>query len=146
MTTNTKGDGPGVAGIAAGALAAVAAAGATYYFFLDEKAGRHRKAAAKWADGFKDEVVKRAKELKEFDEAVVHGIVDRVAAAYEGAASVDTDELREAADELKRNWRMVVKEIRDAGGYAKKGARKAAKKGAAAGKRIVKKAVKRARG
>lgn len=124
-----------VGAAAAGVAAAAAAAGAAYYFYGSSKAKTHRRKAARWAGKFKGEVVREAKKLQKLDDVVMHKIVDRVAGTYRAAKAVDPDELMSAANELKRSWRMVAKEIQDAGGYAKKGAKKAAKKAKKAVKR-----------
>ena len=118
----TKHTGIPAAGVA---LAAAAAAGATYYFYASKGAKRHRQAAAKWANGMKREVVRDMKKAGKITGPVVSAIVDRVAKGYEVAKRADPEELARAANELKRNWRMVAKELKDAGGFAKKGAKRA---------------------
>lgn len=149
--------------IGAGVLAAAAAAGAGYYFYGDKNAKKHRQAASKWAKGMKQEVVKEAKKLKKIDQKTMAKIVDRAAVAYQGVRTVDAGDLRAAAQELKKNWREVQREVGAAAGKmkrqakstakalkktAKKGAKKAAKKASPkkSAKKAPKKAAKRASG
>ncbi len=129
-----------VAGVAAGVAAAAAAAGAAYYFYGSKKAKSHRHKAAAWAGKLRSDVVREAKKLQKLDDVVMHKLVDRVAGTYRATKAVDPRELMSAANELKQSWRMVAKEIKDAGGYAKKGAKKAAKRAKKAVKRPAKKA------
>lgn len=130
--------------IGAGVLAAAAAAGAGYYFYGAEHAKKHRQAASKWAKGMKQEVVREAKKLKQLDQKAMAAIVDNAAAAYQGVRSVDAADLRAAAQELKRNWREIQREVTAAAGGMKRqasGAAKAVKKTAKSGaKRAAKKA------
>lgn len=132
MSTATKVE------IGAGVLAAAAAAGAGYWFYGDKNAKKHRKAANVWVKGMKKEVVKNAKKLKRIDQKAMARIVDEATALYEGARSIDRKDLRQAANELKRNWETVKKEVRG----AKRGAFRRPKKSAKA-KKASKKAVKR---
>lgn len=130
--------------IGAGVLAAAAAAGAGYYFYGAKNAKRHRQAASKWAKGMKNEVVREAKKVKNIDQKTVAKIVDRAAVAYQGMRTVDAADLRAAAQELKKNWREVQREIGGAATSMKRkatGTAKAVKKTAKTG---VKKAAKRA--
>lgn len=126
--------------VGAGVLAAAAAAGAGYYFYGDKDAKKHRAAATKWAKGMKADVVKEAKKLKNIDQKTVASIVDKAAAAYATARAVDAKDLKAAAQELKKNWKMLQAEV---GGTAKKAVSKV-KKAVAPKKAAPKKAVKKA--
>ncbi len=119
------------AGIGAGVLAAGAAAAAGYYFYGTKDAKKHRAAASKWAKGMKTQVEKELKKVQKFDKKVVAAIVDKAAAAYEGVRGVDMQDLKAAANELKKNWEALQKDMA-----------KTVKK--AAPKKTVKKAVKKA--
>lgn len=132
------------AGIGAGVLAAGAAAAAGYYFYGAKDAKKHRAAAAKWAKDMKKEVEKEARALKKIDRKAIASIVDKAAAAYEGARGVNDVDLRGAAMELKKNWQELQKEILGAPAKktaAKKAPAKAVKK--AAPKKTAKKAAKK---
>lgn len=129
--------------VGAGVLAAAAAAGATYWFYGAENAKKHRKAATKWAKDMKAEVIKEAKKVQKLDQKAMTAIVNKTSAAYAGIRSVDASDLKEAAAELKKNWREIQKEISGVAKSAKKTATKAVKKVAgkkAAPKKSAKKA------
>ena len=98
--------------IGAAALAVAAAAGATYYFYGDKQAKKHRAAATKWAKGLKSEVLAEAKKLKNIDKAAMIAVVNKAAEAYKDVRTVDRTDLRAAAAELKKNWRNIEAEIR----------------------------------
>lgn len=132
-----SGQRPGTLALEVGAaLAAAGAAAAGYYFYGDKNAKKHRQAATKWARSMKADVVAEAKKLKKLDRAAMIAVVNKATQAYQQAKNVDKDDLKAAAAELKKNWRMVEAEIRNA--VAKKPApKKAAPK--KAGKKAVKK-------
>ena len=95
-----------------GAVAvAAAAAGAGYYFYGTKHAKKHRQAAAAWAKGLKKDVVKGVSSLKKIDAKAVARVVDDAAAAYQGARGVAKDDVRKAASELKKNWKLVEREL-----------------------------------
>jgi|CXWL01.1.fsa_nt_gi histone H1/5 len=121
--------------VGAGLLAAAAAG---YYFYGDKKAKKHRAAASKWAKGMKSQVLKEAKKLKKLDQKAMASIVDSATKAYEGVRSVDKNDLKRAALELKKNWKEVEREL----GRASKKATPMAKKAVKTAKKQVKKAVK----
>ncbi len=128
--------------VGAGLLAAaVAAAGAGYYFYGAKDAKKHRNATAKWAKGLKNDVVREAKKLKDLDEKAMAVIVDQAAKAYKGLDDVTPGDLKAAVAELKGNWESVKKELRRGGAKAKSAVKKAVKK--AAPKKVVKKAAKK---
>jgi hypothetical protein len=104
--------GKNAAPVAAAALAAVAAAGAaTYYFYGTKNAKKHRHAASVWAKGLKKEVQKGLKGVKKIDARTVARIVDDAAAVYQGTRGVAASDVRAAAQELKKNWSLVAKEM-----------------------------------
>lgn len=121
----TKKKGVPAAGIAAGAAAAAAAAGAAYYFYGTKHAKQHRAKAARWANAMKKEVVREAKKLKDLDDTLVHGVIDRVSKAYRSEKGVTPADLKAAVAELKSNWKKVKAEAVPA---ARKAVKKATKK------------------
>jgi hypothetical protein len=130
-------DGVPVGAIAAGVLAAGAAAAAGYYFYGSKHATQHRKEAVKWAHDMKKEVVKEAKKFQGLGEDAMHFAVDRVAERFAGQG-VDKESLDELVRELKGNWKKVRSEV--SGGGAKASSKKASKKTA---KKSAKKTAKR---
>jgi len=137
MTTKKKTNNTGKkVGLGVGALAAAAAgAAAGYYFYASKDAKQNRKLAAKWASDMKKDVMKKARNAKELNQAQLAKIVDSAAAAYETVKSVDSKSLAKAAKELKKNWREISKEVAP---VLKKEARAASK----AVKKVAKKAKK----
>ncbi len=143
-TAKKKGQSKGMlaAEIGAGVVAAGAAAAAGYYFYGDKKAKKHREAASAWAKGMKAQVIKEAKKVKKIDQKTMAAIVDSAAAAYMGARSVNSADVKMAAAELKKHWQVIQKEVMAEGRSVKKAVKKAAKKGA---KKIAKKPVKKSK-
>lgn len=129
-------------------LAAAVAAGAGYYFYGSKDAKSNRKKAAKWANDMEAQVKSKAKKLKKLDEKAYKTIVDETMKAYTKVKSIDQDDLRGAALELKSNWKNVKKELdrvataeaAHAKGVAKK-AVKTVKKAVAKNVKTVKKVV-----
>ena len=106
-----KGVSTAVEATAAAAVAAVGAAAAGYYFYGTKNAKKHRQAASKWAQGLKKDVVKSAKSLKKLDAKTLARVVDDAAAMYQGARGVAKTDVRTAASELKKNWKMIEREL-----------------------------------
>lgn len=127
---NTKQDaGLPVGAIAAGVLAAGAAAAAGYYFYGTKNAKQHRKDAVKWAHDMKREIIKEAKRFQGLGEDVMHDAIDRVAKRYLGSGADDAS-VAELVKELKANWRKVRSEATGTARAprAKRSGKKAAKK------------------
>jgi gas vesicle protein len=117
-------------------LAAAAAAAAGYYFYASKEAVKNRKVAAKWATGFKKDVVKQLKDSGVMDSAAVKSAVSKVEKAYKQAQDIDAEDIKRAAKELKDNWDSVASEI-------KKGVAKGKKQASSTAKKVVKEVKKR---
>lgn len=121
--------------LGAAALATAAAgAAAGYYFYVSKDAKANRKIAAAWARDLKKDVVREAKKVGDVSRADVIKLIDKAAAAYQSARSVDPKELRRAASELRANWEQVLREAR---GGATRTAARTKRAAAKAGKRTV---------
>lgn len=129
--------------IAAGLVAAGAAAAAGYYFYGSKKAKAHRKIAAKWAGDMKEEVVREVKQLKKVTPGQFAKVVDSVASTYRGVRSVNAEDLKRAAAELKSNWDMVQREVQDQGSKSTSRVKTVGKRALAGSKKAVKKVVKK---
>ena len=127
------------AGAAAGIAAVGAAAAAGYYFYASDNAKRHRKEAAKWAAGFKNEVIREARQLQNIDARSIARAVDTAAATYAGVRSINRADLNRAAKELKANWQRVQAEVAKTGKRAASRTRRTAKRVAKKAKRGSKK-------
>jgi hypothetical protein len=125
-------------GVGAG-LAALAAAGAGYYFYGAKEAGKNRKKAAVWANKMKMDVIRAAKKVKKLDEKALHAIIANVESAYRKMKNVRTEDVAEAAAELRTHWKKVQAEVEKG---AKRGVR-VATSSANNAVRVAKKAVKK---
>ncbi|HEY4488486.1 MAG TPA: hypothetical protein VJB97_03130 [Candidatus Paceibacterota bacterium] len=96
-------------------LAGAAVAAAGYYFYASKNAAKHRKVAARWAEGFKKEAQKHVKKLDRIDSAAIARAVDKAAIAYGSLRTIDKKALAVAARELKKNWRAFASEASKAG-------------------------------
>jgi hypothetical protein len=140
-----KSTGAVTAEVGAGVAAAAAAAAAGYYFYASKDAKKHRKIAAKWADGMRKDVVREAKKLQSVDAKTVARVIDTAARGYAGVRAVDPSEVRRAAKELKANWEMIRREAGKEAKHARKAAKKTAKKAVSRAKKTVKKVARKSR-
>lgn len=139
--------------VGAGVLAAVAAAGAGYYFYGTKNATQRREAASKWAKGMKRDVLKHVKKLQKLDAKSVAAAVEKASATYRQMEGVSKKDVDVAVEELKKNWTKIKKELEPSVEVKKavrtatnpKAAKKAATKVVKDVKKTVKKAVKKAR-
>lgn len=89
---------------------AVALAASTYYFFGPE--GKiHRKKAAGWMIKMKGEIIEKIEQAGEMSEAAYHSIVDSVLAGYVATGKVATPELQMYANQLKGQWKNILKTL-----------------------------------
>ncbi len=84
--------------------------------------------AAKWAGGFKKEVIREAKMLKTIDARSVARAVDAATATYATVRSVDRKDLARAAKELKANWERIQAEAKKTQKKVRKVVKKTTKK------------------
>ncbi|OGZ08659.1 MAG: hypothetical protein A2942_02610 [Candidatus Lloydbacteria bacterium RIFCSPLOWO2_01_FULL_50_20] len=124
-------------GVGLGLAAAASALGAGYYFYGSKHAAGNRKKAARWANDFKAEVVKKAKKVKKLDERAFHAVVDEAMKAYGTVRSIDKADLRSLAAELKTNWKNVEREINRVAKSEKKVVGRAAKRAVKSVKRVI---------
>jgi phage gp37-like protein len=129
--------------IGAGLLAAGAAAAAGYYFYGSKDGKKHRDAASKWAVDMKKQVMSQAKKLKNVDAQDFAGIVDTVMSTYQGVKSINPADLKNAAKELKANWKMVQSELKNASQKDVSRAKVVGKRVVASAKKTVKKTVRK---
>lgn len=121
-------------------LAAAAAAGAGYYFYGSKSAGANRKKAAKWATDLEAKVKQNAKKLQKLDKKAYAAIVDEATKAYLSVKSIDQNDLKSAALELKQNWNNVEAELtrtfKSGKSSAKKAVNRTAKKVVTTAKKV----------
>lgn len=136
----TASTGQVVAEISAGLIAAAAAG---YYFYASTKAKKHRKIVAKWATDMKKDVIQQTKKLKKIDAKVFAKVVDAVAYTYRGVRSINADEVKRAANELKSHWEMVQREVQKTAHTSVSRVKGTGKDALARGKKTVRKVAKK---
>jgi len=83
-------------------LAAIAGLGA---YFLYGKNGEHnREKISGWMLKMKGEVLEKAEEFKDINEAEYYKIVDEVSARYSKLGKVSAEEVKHLTKELKAAW------------------------------------------
>lgn len=84
-------------------LAGLAAA----YFFLTPKGKKKINDTKSWAIKMKGDVVEKLEEALEISEAVYNKIIDSVAAKYEKNSKASAEEVKELAENLKKQWSAI---------------------------------------
>ena len=93
--------------VAIGAGATALAAGS--YYLFGPKGDKYRKVAQGWMLDMKDEVLKKVAKIKDLSEDEFHKIIDTIVFAYIATGEVATPELQTFADNLKSQWKNIVK-------------------------------------
>ncbi len=96
------------AGVAAG-LAALAAGG---YFMLGPNGKKNRKEIKGWTLKMKGDVLERLEKLKDVTPEVYSGVIDEVSAKYGKIKNIQTAELAEIAQDLKKHWDAISRDIK----------------------------------
>jgi hypothetical protein len=105
---------------------AVALATSTYYFF--GPLGKiHRKTAGGWMIKMKGEIIEKIEEAGMMTEETYQNIIDTVLASYIATGKVATPELQTFADNLKGQWKHILKTLPVQTKKAAKGIKKAKK-------------------
>lgn len=87
---------------------ATAVAAGSYYLFGPE-GEKHRKDAKGWMLEMKNEVLERVADIKDISEDEFHKIIDMIVFAYIATGEVATPELQTFAENLKSQWKNIVK-------------------------------------
>lgn len=119
--------------------AGVAAIAGAAYFFLGPNGKKHQKKLKSWMIRMKGDVVEKLEEAKELTRPVYESIIDAVATKYEQLGSIDPKEIKATVDELKRQWKAIVR----AGTSKKRIVKKAVKKSVGSPKKAMKKVAKK---
>ena len=98
--------------LGAGLVAVAAAAAGTYFLYGSKNAPKNRKMVKAWSLKAKGEVLEKLEKLKEVNEEVYHNIVDQVSAKYETLKNIDKKDVMAFADELKKHWKGIEKEVK----------------------------------
>ncbi len=105
--------------------AGIAALSAAAYVLFGPEGKKNRKVIRGWAIKMKGEVIERLETARNITEPVYHDIIDTVAEKYAKVKHIDTEELANAVDELRKQWKHMA---RDAKQKNKKVAKKTSKK------------------
>jgi len=132
--TTKKDDNLGLEIFAATAAAAVAGA----VFLYGTAAGKKSRTKVKsWTIKAKAEVLEKIEKAKELNEDVYHNVVDGVMEKYAKLKTVEEEEIKPLALEMKKHWKEIKKELTK----GKKKTKKAVKATKKATKKAVKKVV-----
>ena len=124
----------GGAGIGLAIVAATAAAG---YFLYGSKEGAKNRAKIKgWTLKAKGEVLEQMEKLKDVSEFEYNKVLDKVGDKYSKVKSIDTEEVKDMIDDMRKHWKNIQNQIEPK-------AKKAAKKGTKVAKKAVNKAAKK---
>ena len=112
--TNKKIEKVSNTGTGVGIVAVGAALAAGYYFYMSKNAKKNRKMVEGWAVSLKDEVMEKAKTIKDsLNKESLVNIIDEVAENYYTAKNVTKEDVTALVNELKQNWSKVVEELKN---------------------------------
>lgn len=94
-----------IVAISAGATAIAAGS----YYLFGPKGAKHRSDAKNWMNEMKDEVLEKISNIKNLSEDEFHKIIDTIVFAYIATGEVATPELETFANNLKSQWKNIVK-------------------------------------
>lgn len=106
--------------LAVGAGVAALAAAAAGVYMMTGKNAKNRKKLAKWAGDMQKDVLKELKGVNSATQSAYNKAVDTVAKNYKTLRKVGASELVVAANELKKNWANIQKEMKQAQSTVKK--------------------------
>jgi hypothetical protein len=118
--------GKGIAVGAGLAAAAIAAAGA-YWFYGSSDAKKHRAQVKSWMLKARAEVLEAVEKLGDIDKQTYLNIVDQIVGRYSKLQGVTASELASVTKDLKSTWSHMA-QAGKTGTKAVKGAKKAVKK------------------
>lgn len=98
--------------VGAGIAAVVAAAAGTYFLYGSKNAAKNRKVVKGWALKAKGEVLEKLENLAEVNEEIYHKVVNDVSNKYQALKSIDKKDVMNFADELKKHWKGIEKEVK----------------------------------
>ena len=95
-------------GVAAVAVAGLAAVSTAAYLFFGPEAKKNKKLVRTWAMKMKAEIIEKLEQTKEVTEPVYHKIVDQAVAKYSKAKNVDQKELEAVVKDLRKHWKVLA--------------------------------------
>lgn len=100
--------------------AGIAALSAAAYVLFGPEGKKNRKAIRGWAIKMKGEVIEKLETAKEITEPVYHDIVNKVSEKYAKLKNVDAEELTKAVEDLRKQWKNMVRDAKPKKKVAKK--------------------------
>lgn len=100
--------------------AGIAALSAAAYVLFGPEGKKNRKAIRGWAIKMKGEVIEKLENAKEITEPVYHDIVNKVSEKYAKIKNVNPQELTKAAEDLRKQWKNMVRDAKPKKKVAKK--------------------------
>ena len=98
--------------IGVGIAALVAATAGTYFLYGSKNAPKNRKKVKGWMLKAKGEILEKLENLSEVNEEIYHKIVGEVSDKYQALKSIDKKDVMAFADELKKHWKGIEKDIK----------------------------------
>ena len=106
-------------GLGAGLAAAAVAAALGSYLFTGPQAVKTKKILRSWMLKAKGEILARLENMGDIGQATYDNAVDMVAKKYSQMAGVSKEEVDEMAKELKKQWKLVNKGLKQVKKLAK---------------------------
>lgn len=100
--------------------AGIAALSAAAYVLFGPEGKKNRKAIRGWAIKMKGEVIEKLENAKEITEPIYHDIVNKVSEKYAKVKSVNPEELAKAVEDLRKQWKNMVRDAKPKKKVAKK--------------------------
>ena len=100
--------------------AGIAAISAAAYVLFGPEGKKNRKAIRGWAIKMKGEVIEKLEAAKEITEPVYHDIVNKVSEKYGKIKNVNPEELTQAVEDLRKQWKNMVRDAKPKKKAAKK--------------------------
>lgn len=107
-------------GKAVAVTAGIAALSAAAYVLFGPDGKKNRKMIRSWAVKMKGEVIEKLENAKEVTEPVYHDIINKVSEKYGKLKNVDQAELMAAAEDLRKQWKHMMRDMKPKKKVAKK--------------------------
>lgn len=104
----TKNDSSSIGLVFLGAsLASLASLAASTYFLFVTKDDKNIKQAKSWAIKMKGDIVEKLEKARSMTEPIYRKIIDSVAMNYERSKKLNSKEVRDLAQDLKKHWKIL---------------------------------------
>lgn len=98
----------------------IAALSAAAYVLFGPEGKKNRKVIRGWAIKMKGEVIEKLENAKEISEPIYHDIVNKVSEKYAKVKNVNPEELTKAVEDLRKQWKNMVRDAKPKKKVAKK--------------------------